>query len=86
MINFFFPYFGPLLAKITLTPEQLKKLTKICNKKTERPIYTDADGNERCGFMYKQVGDTPYAFVKRECHAVITTPEERVTYEQGDIF
>ena len=40
---------------------------------------------KRCGFMYKQVGDT-YAFVKRECHAVITTPEERVTYEQGDIF
>ena len=59
---------------------------KICNKKAVRPIYTDADGNERCGFMYKQVGDTPYAFVKRECHAVITTPEERVTYEQGDIF
>tara|TARA_R100001129_G_scaffold83606_2_gene56862 strand:- start:1049 stop:1630 length:582 start_codon:yes stop_codon:yes gene_type:complete len=34
MINFFFPYFGPLLVKVTLTKEQLKKLTKICNKKT----------------------------------------------------
>ena len=34
MINFFFPYFGPLLVKVTLTKEQLKKLRKICNKKT----------------------------------------------------
>ena len=34
MINFFFPYFGPLLVSVTLTKEQLEKLKKICNKKT----------------------------------------------------
>jgi uncharacterized protein (TIGR02466 family) len=34
MINYFFPYFGPLLVSVTLTKEQLEKLKNICNKKT----------------------------------------------------
>ena len=32
-INYFFPYFGPLLVGTNLTKDQLKKLKKICNKK-----------------------------------------------------
>ena len=31
--NYFFPYFGPLLAGTNLTKDQLKNLKKICNKK-----------------------------------------------------
>ncbi len=35
MINYFFPYFGPLLVSVTLTKEQLEKLKNICNKKNK---------------------------------------------------
>jgi hypothetical protein len=33
MTNYFFPYFGPLIMKTSVTEEQLKDLKKLCNKK-----------------------------------------------------
>jgi len=59
---------------------------KPCTKKDVRDVYLDSDGNERCAFLFKQVGDTPFAVEQKGCHAIITTPEERKRYEQGDIF
>jgi|TARA_R110002012_G_C11381466_1_gene583345 uncharacterized protein (TIGR02466 family) len=34
MNNFFFPYFGPLIVKTSITKEQIKDIKKLCNKKT----------------------------------------------------
>tara|TARA_R100000781_G_scaffold63279_1_gene40170 strand:+ start:535 stop:1128 length:594 start_codon:yes stop_codon:yes gene_type:complete len=31
--NFTFPYFGPLIGKTCVTPQQLKNIKQICNKK-----------------------------------------------------
>ena len=32
-MNFYFPYFGPLIAKTSLTEQQIKNIKKLCNKK-----------------------------------------------------
>jgi uncharacterized protein (TIGR02466 family) len=33
MSEYFFPYFGPLITKISITKEQIKDIKKLCNKK-----------------------------------------------------
>ena len=33
MFDYFFPYFGPLIMKISIAEEQLKDVRKLCNKK-----------------------------------------------------
>ena len=34
MSEYFFPYFGPLILKTSITKEQIKDIKKLCNKKT----------------------------------------------------
>ena len=55
--------------------------------KENKIFYTDMDGNLCCATRFKkQDGVQSHKWEWATCHAVISTPEERVTYEQGDIF
>ena len=70
---------------ISPAPDRKHKAPYLC--KENKIFYTDMDGNLCCATRFKkQDGVQSHKWEWATCHAVVSTPEERVTYEQGDIF